>query len=132
MRSEARWLGISPQYRVLRTVRVLLRAVQTNHLNSPRTKTMAPFSHHFRKSRYALLKTSDDGSKEETNGPSPESRPATPWSTFQVRLLLLLSSALSITIGLAVGYLAHQPRYSGPLGTSPDQLVRPTADNQSS
>lgn len=101
--------------------------------NRPHAKTMAPFSHHFRTSPYALLETSDDGSKEEPNGPSPESQPATPWSTFQVRLLLLLSSALSITIGLAVGYLARQPRYSGPLGTSSDQLVsvRPPTDQSS-
>ena len=78
---------------------------------------MALLSQYFQKSKYARL------SKEEANEDRPDYQIVSHWSTFQLVIFLLLSTMFSMTIGLAVGYFAHQSNHIGPLGVSSDRLI---------
>ena len=79
---------------------------------------MLPFLRFFRTSRYAPLRTSDDSTKESIDCFLAEAQTKTYWSVFRVLLLVVISNALSMTVGLATGYLACMPKYTRPLGTA--------------
>ena len=78
---------------------------------------MALLSQYFQKSDYARL------GKEEANEDQPDSQAVSHWSAFQLVILILLLTTSSMTMGLAVGYFAHQSYHIGPLGLSSDHLI---------